>query len=60
MPNPGELFEKSGQPPNDDLHDQCRGSCPPQFRKLTKTKDGFANEDSLLKLPDAGILKTSE
>ena len=28
-----------------------------QFRKLTKTKGGFANEDSLLKLLYAGILK---
>jgi len=31
-----------------------------QFRKLTKTKGGFANENSLLKLLYAGILKTSE
>jgi len=29
-----------------------------QFRKLTKTKDGFANENILLKLLYAGILKT--
>lgn len=28
-----------------------------QFRKLTKTKGGFANENSLLKLLYAGILK---
>lgn len=31
-----------------------------QFRKLTKTKGGFANENSLLKLLCAGILKVSE
>jgi putative transposase len=31
-----------------------------QFRKLTKTKGGFANENSLLKLLYAGILKMSE
>ena len=31
-----------------------------QFRKLTKTKGGFANENSLLKLLYAGILKVSE
>ncbi len=31
-----------------------------QFRKLTKTKSGFANENSLLKLLYAGILKASE
>ena len=31
-----------------------------QFRKLTKTKGGFANENSLLKLLYAGILKASE
>lgn len=30
------------------------------FRKLTKTKDGFANENCLLKLLYAGILKASE
>ena len=31
-----------------------------QFRKLTKTKGGFANENSLLKLLYAGILQVSE
>ncbi len=31
-----------------------------QFRKLTKIKGGFANENSLLKLLYAGILKASE
>jgi len=31
-----------------------------QFRKLTKTKGGFANENSLLKLLYAGIFKASE
>ncbi len=31
-----------------------------QFRKLTKTEGGFANENSLLKLLYAGILKASE
>jgi len=31
-----------------------------QFRKLTKTKGGFTNENSLLKLLYAGILKVSE
>lgn len=31
-----------------------------QFRKLTKTKGGFANENSLLKLLYAGIQKASE
>ena len=31
-----------------------------QFRKLTKTKGGFANENSLLKLLYAGILKASK
>jgi transposase-like protein len=31
-----------------------------QFRKLTKTKGGFANDTSLLKLLYAGILKASE
>jgi len=31
-----------------------------QFRKLTRTKGGFANENSLLKLLYAGILKASE
>lgn len=31
-----------------------------QFRKLTKTKGGFPNESSLLKLLYAGILKASE
>lgn len=31
-----------------------------QFRKLTKTKGGFANENALLKLLYAGILKASE
>ena len=31
-----------------------------QFRKLTKTKGGFANENSLLKFLYAGILKASE
>lgn len=31
-----------------------------QLRKLTKTKGGFANENSLLKLLYAGILKASE
>ena len=31
-----------------------------QFRKLTKTKGVFANENSLLKLLYAGILKASE
>ncbi len=31
-----------------------------QFRKLTKTKGGFANENGLLKLLYAGILKASE
>lgn len=31
-----------------------------QFRKLTKTKGGFANENSLLKLLYAGILKAQE
>jgi putative transposase len=31
-----------------------------QFRKLTKTKGEFANENSLFKLLYAGILKASE
>ena len=31
-----------------------------QFRRLTKTKGGFANENSLLKLLYAGMLKASE
>ena len=31
-----------------------------QFRKLTKTKSGFANESALLKLLYAGMLNTSE
>lgn len=31
-----------------------------QFRKLTKTKGGFSNESSLLKLLYAGMLKASE
>ena len=31
-----------------------------QFRKLTKTKGGFANENALLKLLYAGMLKASE
>ena len=31
-----------------------------QFRKLTKTKGGFASENALLKLLYAGILKASE
>ncbi len=31
-----------------------------QLRKLTKTKGGFANENALLKLLYAGMLKTSE
>lgn len=31
-----------------------------QFRKLTKTKGGFANENSLLKLLYAGVLKAQE
>jgi len=31
-----------------------------QFRKLTKTKGGFSNENALLKLLYAGILKASE
>jgi transposase-like protein len=31
-----------------------------QFRKLTKTKGGFPNENSLLKLLYAGILNASE
>lgn len=31
-----------------------------QFRKLTKTKGGFANENSLLKLLYAGIMRFSE
>lgn len=31
-----------------------------QFRKLTKTKGGFPNENSLLKLLYAGILSASE
>jgi transposase-like protein len=31
-----------------------------QFRKLTKTKGGFPNEDSLLKLIYAGIMKASK
>ena len=31
-----------------------------QFRKLTKTKGGFANENSLLKLLYVGMLKASE
>ncbi len=31
-----------------------------QFRKLTKTKGGFPNENSLLKLIYAGIMKASE
>ncbi len=31
-----------------------------QFRKLTKTKGGFTNENSLLKLLYAGIMKASE
>lgn len=31
-----------------------------QFLKLTKTKGGFANENSLLKLLYAGILRASE
>jgi putative transposase len=31
-----------------------------QFRKLTKTKGGFASKNSLLKLPYAGILKAFE
>lgn len=31
-----------------------------QFRKLTKTKGGFANENSLLKLLYAGVLNASE
>jgi len=31
-----------------------------QFRKLTKTKDAFPNENSLLKLLYAGILNASE
>lgn len=31
-----------------------------QFRKLTKTKGGFVNENSLLKLLYAGMLKASE
>lgn len=33
---------------------------PPQFRKLTKTKGGFPNENSLLKLLHAGMLQASE
>lgn len=31
-----------------------------QFRKLTKTKGGFANENSLLKLLYAGVISTAE
>jgi putative transposase len=31
-----------------------------QFRKLTKTKGGFASENALLKLLYAGMLKASE
>ncbi|PTN11870.1 hypothetical protein C8R11_1065 [Nitrosomonas aestuarii] len=31
-----------------------------QFRKLTKTKGAFQNENSLLKLPYAGILNATE
>nr|WP_274378408.1 transposase [Oceanospirillum linum] len=31
-----------------------------QFRKLTKTKGGFANENALLRLLYAGMLKASE
>lgn len=31
-----------------------------QFRKLTKTKGGFANENSLLKLLYAGVINASE
>lgn len=31
-----------------------------QFRKLTKTKGGFSNESSLLKLLYAGMLKATE
>ena len=31
-----------------------------QFRKLTKTKGGFSNQSSLLKLLYAGMLKASE
>ena len=31
-----------------------------QFRKLTKTKGGFANENSLLKLLYAGIMRATE
>jgi putative transposase len=31
-----------------------------QFRKLTKTKDAFPNENSLLKLLYAGILNATE
>lgn len=31
-----------------------------QFRKLTKAKGGFANENSLLKLLYAGVISTTE
>ena len=31
-----------------------------QFRKLTRTKGGFANENSLLKLLYAGVISTAE
>ena len=31
-----------------------------QFRKLTKTKGGFANENSLLKLLYAGVINAPE
>ena len=31
-----------------------------QFRKLTKTKGGFPNEDNLIKLLYSGILKASD
>jgi transposase-like protein len=54
---------KSGQdlgPQKGHLYRRCCEGCTPEISKLTKTKGGFANENSLLKLPYAGVMSTAE
>ncbi len=50
----------SGEYPQSHLHHECNRIGARQFRKLTKTKGAFPNENSLLKLLYLGLMNAQE
>ena len=54
------VLQVSGIRVQSDLYKNAVESVHRLFRKLAKTKGGFANETALLKLLYAGMLKASE